>query len=139
NGAARMKRYLLDTNHLSEAVYRVSVVRDRIQQMCRQGTVFGTCGPVLCELLVGVVKRRDRAATRRRLEGLRQVVRVWPVELAVAGCCDEFYQDAKKAGGALSQVNITWAAMPPHLDPLLLRPDQVFKALPDIGLKNCLT
>jgi predicted nucleic acid-binding protein len=62
-----MKRYLLDTNHLSEAVGRVSVVRDRIQQMHRQGIVFGTCGPVLCELLVGVVLRKDATKARRWL------------------------------------------------------------------------
>jgi len=32
-----MTRYLLDTNHIGEAIGRVSVVRDRIQQMHRQG------------------------------------------------------------------------------------------------------
>ena len=56
-----MKRYLLDTNHLGEAIRPVSIVRDRIQQLHRQGWVFGTCGPVLCELLVGVVLRGDAA------------------------------------------------------------------------------
>jgi predicted nucleic acid-binding protein len=79
-----MKRFLLDTNHLSEAVRRVSVVRDKVQQQRRQGFVFGTCGPALCELLVGIVQRKDAAATQRRLEGLLQVVRLWPVDLEVA-------------------------------------------------------
>jgi predicted nucleic acid-binding protein len=60
-----MNRFLLDTNHLAEAISRVSVVRDRIQQRHRQGVVFGTCGPVLCELLVGVVLRKDATKTRR--------------------------------------------------------------------------
>jgi hypothetical protein len=40
-----MKRYLLDTNHIGEAIGQVSIVRDRIQQRCRQGGIFGTCGP----------------------------------------------------------------------------------------------
>jgi len=53
-----MKRYLLDTNHFGEAIGRVSIVRDRIQQWHRQGGIFGTCGPVLCELLVGVILRK---------------------------------------------------------------------------------
>jgi predicted nucleic acid-binding protein len=39
-----MNRYLLDTNHLSEAVRRVSVVRDRIQQQRRQGAVLALVG-----------------------------------------------------------------------------------------------
>jgi predicted nucleic acid-binding protein len=78
-----MKRYLLDTNPLSEAVRRVSVVRDRIQQEHRQGTTFGTCGPVLCELLVGILQRKDATATHRRLARLLQVVRLWAVDLDI--------------------------------------------------------
>jgi hypothetical protein len=46
-----MKRYLLDTNHLGEAIGRVSIVRDRIQQLHRQGDIFATCVPAVCELL----------------------------------------------------------------------------------------
>jgi predicted nucleic acid-binding protein len=76
-----MTRYLLDTNHIGEAVGRVSVVRDRIQQLHRQGSVFGTCGPVRCELQVGVVLRKDAAKTRQRVEHLLQVVRMWPIDL----------------------------------------------------------
>jgi predicted nucleic acid-binding protein len=79
-----MKRFLLDTNHVGEAIGRVSIVRDRIQQLLRQGTVFGTCVPVLCELLVGVAQRTDSATTRRRLDGLLHVVRVWPIDIPTA-------------------------------------------------------
>ena len=71
-----MNRYLLDTNHLGEAVRRVSVVRDHIQQALRQGARFGTCGPALCELLVGILQRKDGKATRRRLEGLLPILPV---------------------------------------------------------------
>lgn len=45
-----MRRYLIDTNHLGEAVGRVSVVRDRLQQLQLLGGVFGTCGPVLMRI-----------------------------------------------------------------------------------------
>lgn len=59
-----MTRFLLDTNHLGEAIGRVSVVRDQIQQRHRQGDVFGTSGPILCELLVGIVSRKDAVKAR---------------------------------------------------------------------------
>jgi predicted nucleic acid-binding protein len=71
-----MKRYLLDTNHIGEAIGRVSIVRDRIQQLHRQGDIFGTCGTVLCELFVGVVLRKDADKARKRLDGLLQLVRL---------------------------------------------------------------
>jgi tRNA(fMet)-specific endonuclease VapC len=133
-----MKRHLLDTNHAGEAIGRVSVVRDRIQQLHRQGAVFGTCGPVLCELLVGVVKRKDAAATHRRLEGLLQIVRVWPIDLAIAEHYAEVYHELQKAGRALSQVDIMLAAIARHLNATLLTTDQDFQALPDIQAENWL-
>ncbi len=133
-----MNRYLLDTNHIGEAVGRVSVVRDRIQQMHRQGVVFGTCGPVLCELLVGVVQRKDAAKTRKRLDVLLKVVRIWPTDLAIADRYAEVYHELQKAGRALSQVDIILAAMARQLTATLLTTDRDFEALPAIPTENWL-
>jgi len=127
-----MNRYLLDTNHSSEAVRRVSIVRDQIQQLHRQGSVFGSCGPALCELFVGIVKRKDAKATRRRLEGLLSLVRLWPVELAVADHYAEVYHELQTAGRALSQVDMMLAAICRHLKATLLTTDQDFQALRDV-------
>jgi tRNA(fMet)-specific endonuclease VapC len=133
-----MKRYLLDTNHLGEGVCRVSIVRDRIQQLQRQGIVFGTCGPVLCELLVGIVLRKDAAKTQRRLDGLLQIVRVWPIDLAIANRYAEVYHKLKKAGRALSQVDIMLAAIAKDSDVTLLTSDRDYQALPEIQTENWL-
>ena len=134
-----MKRYLLDTNHLGEAIARVSVVRDRIQQLNRQGIVFATCGPVLCELFVGILKRKDAKATRRRLDGLLQLTRVWPVDLDIAVRYGEIYAELQKAGRPLSQVDMILAALCRHHSSLtLLTTDGDFKALPDIQTENWL-
>ena len=133
-----MTRYLLDTNHLGEAIGRVSMVRDRIQQLSRQGDIFGTCVPVRWELLVGVVLRKDAASARRRLGGLCQVVRLWPIDLAIADRYAEIYHELQKAGRALSQVDILLAAMARHLNATLLTTDQDFQALPHIPTENWL-
>lgn len=134
-----MTRYLLDTNHLSEAVARVSLVRDRMQHLKRHGTIFGACGPVLCELLVGILSRKDAEATRRRLEALLQLVRIWPVDLDIANRYGEIYQEMKKAGRALSQVDMMLAAMCRHSNLILLTTDQDFQIIPDIRCENWLT
>jgi predicted nucleic acid-binding protein len=60
-----MNRYLLDTNHLSDAIGKVSALRDRIRQMRRQGFKFGTCWPALFELEMGMAQTKDPAACRR--------------------------------------------------------------------------
>jgi predicted nucleic acid-binding protein len=133
-----MKRFLLDTNHLSEAVGRVSVVRDRLQHLHRQGIAFGTCGPVLCELQVGVAMRKDAAKTRKRLDGLLQVVRIWPVDLVVADRYGAIYHELRKAGRALSQVDMMLAAIARTHTTTLLTTDQDFQSLPDLRTENWL-
>jgi tRNA(fMet)-specific endonuclease VapC len=133
-----MTRYLLDTNHLGEALNRVSVVRDRVQQLHRQGESFATCGPVLCELLVGVTRRADGIQTRRRLDHLLKLVRVWPVDLAIAERYSLAYHELRKAGRALSQVDIMLAALARHHDATLLTTDKDFAALTDVRTDNWL-
>ena|SRR5579862_4080505 len=133
-----MTRYLLDTNHIGEAVNKVSVVRDRIQQLQRQGMIFGTCGPVLCELMVGIVLRKDATKTQRRLNGLLRVVRVWPVDLAIANQYAAVYRELRQAGRALSQVDIMLAAIARQVVATLLTADEDFQALPDIQTENWL-
>ncbi len=133
-----MKRFLLDTNHLGEAIGRVSIVRDRIQQMHRQGVIFGTCGPVLCELLVGLVLRKDAVKTRRRLDAVLQVVRIWPIDLAIADHYAKAYHELRKVGRVLSQVDILLAALTRHLNATLLSTDGDFQALSDLTTENWL-
>lgn len=132
-----MTRYLLDTNHLGEAIGRASIVRDRIQQLHRQGAIFGTCGPVLCELLVGLALRKDSTRCRKRLDGLLQIVRMWPVDEATAELYAGVYHELSRAGRALSQVDML-AAMSRQLNAKLLTTDQDFQALPDIETVNWL-
>jgi predicted nucleic acid-binding protein len=104
--------------------------------MHRQSIVFGTCGPVLYELLVGVVLRKDAIKARRRLDGLLQVVRVWPIDLAIAERYAEVYHEMKRAGRALSQVDPMLAALARHLDANLLTTDGDFEPLRDIRREN---
>jgi predicted nucleic acid-binding protein len=75
-----MKRYLLDTNHLSDAIGKVSPLRDRIRQMRRQGFKFGTCWPAIFELEMGMAQTRDPAACRRNLRILLKEVRIRPLD-----------------------------------------------------------
>jgi len=67
-----------------------------------------------------------------------KVVRIWPVELAVADRHAEVYHALKKAGRALSQVDMMLAAMARQLQATLLTTDQDFQALPGIQSENWL-
>jgi predicted nucleic acid-binding protein len=133
-----MNRYLLDTNHLGEAIDAVSVVRDRLQQLHREGDVFRTCGPVLCELLVGVAVRKDKEKMRRRLDKLLELVRVWPIEIGIAERYAQTYHELKNAGRALSQVDIMLVAVARETGATLLTTDNDFRPISDIHLENWL-
>ena len=131
-----MNRYLLDTSHIGEAIGQVSVVRDRVQRSQKEGDVFGSIGPVLCELLAGVVVRKDLDKCRRRLERLLQIVRVWPVDMAIAERYAKVYHELRNIGRPVSQVDMMLAAIARHLNATLLTTDQDFQVLPDIRTEN---
>ncbi len=133
-----MTRYLLDTNHLADAVRRVSRIRARIRRQRLAGDRFGTCGPALCELEAGIQQTSQPAASRRRLNSLLQEVRLWSIDPAIAEVFGAVHLELRRAGRALSQVDRMLAALARHMHLTLLTTDQDFQALPDIPTENWL-
>jgi tRNA(fMet)-specific endonuclease VapC len=133
-----MTRYLIDTNHLSDAVRRVSRVRDQIQRRSRAGDRFGTCGPALCELEAGMQQAARPADMRRRLTTLLGVVRLWLIDESVAKMYGALFLDLQRKGRTLSQVDLMLGALARHDDLTLLTTDRDFEALPAIRTENWL-
>jgi tRNA(fMet)-specific endonuclease VapC len=133
-----MARYLLDTNHLSAAILRVSGFRDRIQQARRAGNTLGTCIPVLCELEAGIQQSRSPASCYRHLNTLLKQVRLWPVDRDVARVYGEIYLGLQRRGRMLSFADIILAALAKHLNLILLTTDRDFEAFPDHPTENWL-
>ncbi len=75
-----MPDYLLDCNHLSAALRKVSAVRERIHHGRTAGQRFISCHPVLCELEVGIQQTSNPDDIRRRLTQLLRHVRLWPLD-----------------------------------------------------------
>jgi tRNA(fMet)-specific endonuclease VapC len=130
--------YLLDTNHLGAAVNPVSLIRERLYRMHRQGAKLGTCLPVLCELEAGIQGSPHVASYRRQLAHLMAKVRVWPLELPVAPLFGELYHELQRRGRVLSQVDIMLAALVRQMNLTLLTSDRDFEALPEIRTENWL-
>ena len=134
-----MKRYLLDTNHLGEAIGKCfRRPRSHSAVAPARKCIRFTCGPVLCELFVGVYLRKDAAKARKRLDRILQVVRIWPIEVSIADQYANAYHELQKAGRALSQVDIMLAALARHAAATLLTTDNDFRALRDIQTENWL-
>ena len=133
-----MPGYLLDTNHLSAAIRRVSPIRDRISQTIRQGIRVGTCVPVICELEAAIEQTKRPAACRGTLDRLLREVRVWPVDRQLARVFGEIYGDLRRRGRVLSHVDIVLAALARSMKLTILTTDRDFEALPDIPTEDWL-
>lgn len=133
-----MPGYLLDTNHLSAAVDRVSRVRERLLQAHRHGTRLGTCVPVLCELETGLHHARHRDHNRAILAQLLKRIKIWPLKRELSLLYAAVFHELRSMGRALSTVDIILAALARQMKLTLLTCDRDFEALPDLRIENWL-
>ena len=131
-----MPDYLLDCNHLSVALRKVSPVRERIHQGRRAGHRFISCHPVLCELEVGIQQTAKPEENRRRLAQLLRHVRLWPLDAETARLYGAVYIELRRQGRALSQVDMVLAALARQHKLTVLTTDRDFEALKDLRVEN---
>jgi tRNA(fMet)-specific endonuclease VapC len=133
-----MPGFLLDTNHVSEALRPVSRVRDRIGQLRLQGIRVGTCVPVLCELEAAFPPSSRGQKYRRALKRLLGRVRLWPLDYEISPLYGEVFRELRSRGRVLSQVDMLQAALARHMGFTLATTDHDFEALPDLRTQNWL-
>lgn len=131
-----MIKYLLDTNHLSNALGVKSTLRERIGQARRRGARFATCWPALCELEVGLVYLADDSRHRRMLTVLLRDVRIWPLHWQAVRRHGALAKATRARGRILSAVDLMLAALAMEEDAVLLTTDQDFQPFPEIHTEN---
>jgi tRNA(fMet)-specific endonuclease VapC len=131
-----MPDYLLDCNHLSAGLRKVSPVRERIHRARKAGHRFVACYPVLCELEVGIQQTAKPEENRRRLAQLLRHVRLWPVDAQTTRLYGAIYIELRRHGRVLSQVDMMLAALARQHKLTILTTDQDFEALTDLRVEN---
>ena len=131
-----MSDYLLDCNHLSRALRKVSAVRERIHQGRRAGHRFISCYPVLCELEAGIQQTPKPEENRRRLGQLLRHVRLWPLDSETARLYGKIYIELRDKGRVLSQIDMVLAALARQHKLIVLTTDRDFEALSDLRVEN---
>ncbi len=127
--------YILDSNHLG-ATRPGSLIRKRVLELPKKGTRIGTCVPVLCEVEVGIQQVSHPEEYRRALRQLLRRVRIWPIDLETAKIYGEIYQDLRRRGRVLSQVDMMMAALARQMSLTILTTDRDFEALSDIPVED---
>jgi predicted nucleic acid-binding protein len=131
-----MAGYLLDTNHLGDALRRRSVVRRRLTDAHRSGARVGTCVSVLCEIDAGLAQVVTAERSYRTMQRVLSFVRIWPVEPTLAAIFGDIYLDLRGRGRVLSHVDILLAALARQMNLTLLTTDRDFEALHDLRCEN---
>src|SRR5262245_25955602 len=101
-----MARYLLDTNHLSDAAKPVSIIRDKLRDALQRGDRLGTCVPVLCELEIWLQGSSRYKERKKHLDRLLARMSIWPLEPDLAPVYAEAFLFAQAKGKVLSQVDL---------------------------------
>ncbi len=133
-----MTTYFLDTNHLARAVDPRSNLLSRIRTELTAGSTIGTCAPVRCEIEAGIQQVADPPRYRRALDRLLDCVRVWPLDRKTTVLYGELFNDLRRRGRVLSQVDIMIAALARQRDACVLTTDGDLDAVPGLRRENWL-
>lgn len=131
-----MSDYLVDTNHLSGALEARSPLRSKFKASRRAGHRLRTCEAVLCEVEAGIAGSAKPVENSRSLEQLLDLVRVWPLDRRVTREYGSLFQELRKAGVVLSQIDMMLAALARVSRATILTSDQDFKRVSGIRVEN---
>jgi tRNA(fMet)-specific endonuclease VapC len=133
-----VKRFLLDTNHLSAYLDRHAQLETRVDAGLCGGDRFGITLPVLCEYRAGIGSGRRLKRNLARLSAALEILRLWPVVRQTAEEFARLFQELRQAGRMLSQFDLLIAAVTRQYDLTLLTADRDFQGVAGLRIENWL-
>jgi len=133
-----VKRYLLDTNHLSAYLDRHPVLQPRVDAGLRNGDRFGICLPVHCEYRAGIRVSRRHRQNLTRFQAALALFRLWPTDDDTVVEFAEIFRELRAAGLLLSQFDLLIAAVARQLRVILLTADRDFQPVKRLQIENWL-
>jgi predicted nucleic acid-binding protein len=133
-----VKRYLLDTNHLSAYLDHHPGLRPRVHAALRNGDRFGICLPVHCEYRAGIRGSRRHRQNLARLQAALALFRMWPTDDDAVAEFAEIFRELRAEGRMLSQFDLLIAAVARQSRLTLLTADQDFRPVKQLDIENWL-
>jgi tRNA(fMet)-specific endonuclease VapC len=133
-----LKRYLLDTNHLSAYLDGHTLLQLRIDAALRGGDRFGICLPVHCEYRAGNLVSRKYRQNLARLQAALGIIRLWPTDERTAAEFAEVFRELRSVGRMLSKFDLLIAAVARQHKLTLLTADQDFQPVGRLQIVNWL-
>jgi tRNA(fMet)-specific endonuclease VapC len=132
-----MRRYLLDSSALGDAIDHRRGVASRVRQAIRDGHRVGTCPPVLGEFHYGIEMSASRDENRKRfLAGIGQF-RIWPFDETAAEEFGRLRAELRRKGRAMQIVDLQLAAIALTLgNCTVVTSDSDLSAVPGLSVEN---
>jgi predicted nucleic acid-binding protein len=131
-----MRRYLLDTNAVSDLINDRRGVRARADVAKRAGGRLGTCHPVVGEFYYGIEQSASRDANFKIARAGLSRLRIWPFDMAAAEEYGRLYAELIRRGRLMQQSTSNRRRRPHprqlHRRHLRLRP----AAVPGLAVEN---
>lgn len=106
-----MRRFLLDSNALSDFVHSEGTVRMRVQQERRSGAYIGTGMPVVAEILAGAKYSATPESNLKLIRRTLNKIRLWPFDENAAEVYSQLYADMRRAGIQMQVIDRMIAAI----------------------------
>ncbi len=135
-----MTRYLLDTNAVSDYIFRRRGVYEKARQVRMTGAKLGTCYPVIAELLSGIEYSSTRDSNLVIVNRTIGTFRLWPFELDEAKEYARLYAIMRKAGSTIGAVDLMVASTALTLGKCtVVSSDSDMKRVPGLSVENWAT
>ncbi len=106
-----MKRFLLDSNSLSDCIFRRRGVDVRVREARGRGDRIGTAIPVVAELLGGIEASSTRDRNLPIVNRNLNLFRIWPFDLDAARAYSRIYAKLRGRGIRMQSIDIMIAAI----------------------------
>lgn len=106
-----MKRYLLDSNAVTDLLNRQTPVHQRVREARLRGDSIGTCELVVAELYYGLEFSASREVNLVRLERGLSNLRSWPFDRSAARRFAWVAAELKRGGMRIQVVDMMIAAI----------------------------
>lgn len=132
-----MKRYLLDSNAISNFAYRRKGVYDRATSIRKTGAMIGTAIPVVAEILAGAQYSDTWQLNVVRVKSALKRLRIWPFELETAKEYARLYAELRKLGVNMQTIDLMIAATALTLpNCIVVTCDSDFSRVPGLNIEN---
>ena len=134
------RKYLLDTNAVSDLTYRRRRVHERHAEAKRAGARIGTCPPIAGELFAGAEGAADPVKSVREIATMLGKLILWPYGLEAAKEFGRLLAELRRIGRPMQTPDIQLAAVAFTLgDCTVVSSDTDLLAVPGLKVENWAT